>query len=373
MTSATISRSSPNRGAISQAPVYDARPTLRFSGQADGRADELLLDMVMEESDGGLGSLALTFSNWASTVDNDAGLAFPPDGHLRLGSAITVLVGDRQDPRELFGGTITAIEEVYGGGQPPRITALAEDGLQKARLARRSRVFVSQSPADVVRSVAAELGLRVSIDGLGEPIADWTQLDETDLAFLRRLLGRCDADLGIVGQELQVKGRGDAGSEVLTLNMLADLQWLEVGADLADQVSEVTARGWDATEGAAVLGRASSITNPGPGQGEEGSSLLRESFGDRPENLAHLAVGSQVEADALASAAFDRRARSFVKARGCTEGNPQLRQGTALQLGGSGGRFDNTYRVTTTRHLYTKGKGYQTEFEAECAYIGAVS
>jgi phage protein D len=373
MTSATILRPSPARAALSQEPVYDARPQLRFSGESDARADTLLLEMQLEESEGGMASMALSFSNWASTTDNDAGLAFPVDSRLRLGAAITVLAGDRRDPKPLFEGTVTSLEEHYGGGKAPRLVALAEDGLQRARLARRSRVFTGQSPADVVRDVCAELGLRASIDGLAAPVADWVQFDETDLAFLRRLLCRFDRDLRFVSDEVRVEGRADAGGGAVRLNVLADLQWLEVGADLAHQVTEVSVRGWDASAGTAVLARASSISNAGPGEGEDGAALLRQAFGARQENLAHLSVASQEEADALAHAVFDRRARAFVTARGSTEGNPLLRVGTALELDGTGGRFDNTYRVTLTRHRFCQTRGYRTEFEAECGYVRRAS
>jgi phage protein D len=373
MTSATIFRPSPERAALSRGPVYDARPLIRFSGKSDPCADALLLDLQMEESDGGMAGLTLTFSNWASTTDNEAGLAFPAGSPLSLGAAIAVLAGDREDPKPLFDGTITALEEHYGDGMAPRLVVLAEDGLQRARLARRSRVFSHRSPADVVQAVCSDLGLQVSIDGPHAPISDWVQFDETDLCFLRRLLGGFDRDLRCVSNEVRVEGRSDTQGSPLRLNVLADFEWLEVGADLAHQVTEVSVRGWDASAGSAVLGRASTLANAGPGDGELGANQLRTAFGPRPENLAHRSVGSQEEADALARSIFDRRARGFVTARGSTEGNPLLRVGTALQLDGSGGRFDNTYRVTLTRHRFCQTRGYRTEFAAESAYMRRAS
>ena len=38
---------------------------------------------------------------------------------------------------------------------------------------------------------------------------------------------------------------------------------------------------------------------------------------------------------------------------------------------GLGGRFDNTYYVTSAYHCYDLERGYETSFEAECAYWGA--
>lgn len=350
--------------------VYAARPTLRFGGEEDRVASELLQSLRMEEGEGGLRSLGLVLSNWASTADNDAGPAFPDGRRLRLGAAIEVYVGDQTEPREVFRGTITAVEERYRAGNAPEIAVLAEDALQRARLARRSRTFRDRSPADVVRAVAAELGLQPVIAGLTAPVATWVQLDETDLAFLRRLLARFDADLQVVGEDIHVSPRGDVARGRVGLNALTDLHWLEVGADLAEQVTSVSVRGWDEVAGRAVLGEASAMTHPGPGTGRDGARLLREAFGERPDNLGHLAARSREEAVALAQAAFDHRARRFVRARGATEGNPRLRVGTTLGLSGTGERFDNDYYVTRTVHRFDLDEGYRTEFEAECARIG---
>ena len=356
--------------AVSREPVYAARPTLRFGGEADVRAGELLLSMLMEEGEGGLRSLALTLSNWASTTGNDVGPAFPDESRLRLGAAVEVYAGDQTAPREIFRGAISAIEERFRAGSAPEIAVLAEDVLQHARLARRSRVFRDRSPADVVRAVAGELGLQPVVAGLSAPVATWVQLDETDLAFLRRLLARLDADLQVVGEEIHVSPRGEVQRGSVGLNALTDLHWLEVGADLAEQVSKVSVRGWDAIAGRTILGEAAAAAHPGPGRGRHGAGMLRDAFGERPDNLGHLAVRTREEADALAQAAFDHRARRFVRARGATEGNARLRVGVRLSLSGTGERFDNDYYVTRTRHRFDLREGYRTEFEAECAYLG---
>jgi phage protein D len=94
---------------------------------------------------------------------------------------------------------------------------------------------------------------------------------------------------------------------------------------------------------------------------------------ERPENLGHLAVSTQEEAEALAEAAFDRRARRFLRASGVTEGNPDLRVGAHLTLTGLGERFANEYYVVETRHCYDRDSGYHTEFVAECAFLGGTA
>ena len=110
--------------------------------------------------------------------------------------------------------------------------------------------------------------------------------------------------------------------------------------------------------------------NGGPGRGKTGAAALRDAIGDRSEHLTHPPVTTAAEAQALADAAFDQRARGFVRVEGTTDGNPALRVGTHLNLTGLGTRFDNTYYVYRACHRFDRVNGYETDFEAECAFVG---
>ncbi len=356
--------------SVSQAAIYRARPTLRLAGQEDARVSELLIGMRMEESEGGMSALELRFSNWASTSDGGAEIGFDTSSRLQLGAQIEVYAGDETEPREIFRGKITALEADFKTGVPPELSVLAEDALQQARLERRSKVYTDQAPADIVRAVAGDLGLTPVITGLAAPTATWAQYNESDLAFLRRLLSRFDADLQIVGTELHVSPRGDVRRGALELALFSQLARARVTADLAQQVTAVTVRGWDAVAGSAVKAETTAGTHLGPGSGKDGAAVLREAFGERSEHIGHFAVSSDAEATALTQAAFDRRARRFLRVDGTAEGNPQLRVGSHVTLTGLSAPYDNTYYVVRTCHLYDMRQGYRTDFTAECAYLG---
>ena len=223
----------PVETSVSQSAVYRARPTLRLAGQEDLRVSELLIGMRIEESEGGMTTAELRFSNWASTTDNRAEYAFEDGSRITLGTAIEVYAGDETQARELFRGVVSGLEAEFVQGSPPELVVLAEDPLGRARMARRSKVYTDMSPADVVSAVANELGLRPSVTGLAEPTGTWAQLNESDLAFLRRLVGRFDGDLQIVGEELQVAPRGEVHRGELTLELHGQLARARVVADLS--------------------------------------------------------------------------------------------------------------------------------------------
>jgi phage protein D len=356
--------------SVSQTAIFSARPTLRIAGQADERASALLTAMKMEESEGGLSTLELHITNWVATGNGRAELAFNAGSSLKLGADLGVYTGDESTPREIFKGKVSALEMVCNYGQPPELVVLAEDALTLARRQRRTKVYDAMTPADVVQAVAGGLGLTPTVTGLTAPSGTWVQLDETDLQFLRRLLARFDADLQVVGNDLQVSPRADVARGTIDLTLNSQLARVRVTADLAEQATAVTVAGWNAVDGAAVQGQAGSIANAGPGQGKSGVAWANEVFSTRSQHLAAPLVCTQPEADAVAQAALDQRARRFVRAEGTAEGNAQLRVGSSVRLAGISPQFDNTYYVSRACHLFDMKQGYRTEFNAECAFLG---
>lgn len=355
---------------LSSTPLYSARPTLRLDGQADERLDALLVALRMEESEGGQSALELHFSDQVGTTDGGVEAGFGSDSALRPGALLTLGAGDALAPTELFRGRISALESRRRFGRPPLLVVLAEDALARARCARRSHVHTDCSPADALRRTASALGLGLDVQGLDAPVGTWVQLDETDLAFMRRLAARFDADLQVIGEQLQIAPRGDIRRGTVELQLDSQLGELRVTADLAAQVSAVTIAGWDAAQGSAVLGEADTLLHAGPGRGRSGPDWATEIHGRRSEHLATPAVTSAGEARAVAQAAFDQRARRFVQAHGSAEGNPLLRVGTEVRLSGISPRFDNVYQIVQACHLYDQQDGYRTEFRAECAFLG---
>jgi phage protein D len=355
--------------SLSQSAIFSARPTLRIAGQPDERMSMLMTAMRMEESEGGMSTLELRLTNWVATGSGRAELAFDASSPLKLGAEIGVYTGDEATPREIFKGKVSALEMVCEYGQPPELVVLAEDALGAARRARRSKVYTDMAPADVVNAVARELGLTPRITGLSSPTGTWAQLDESDLAFLRRLLARFDADLQVVGAELHVSPRQEVSRGTVELTLYSQLARVRITADVAEQATAVTVSGWNARDGAAVKGEATSITNAGPGEGKSGIEWAREAFGARSEHLAAPPVYTDAEARAVAEAALDQRARRFVRADGLAEGNAQLRVGSTVRLAGISAQFDNSYYVVRACHLFDMTQGYRTEFTAECARL----
>jgi len=360
------------QASVSQLPVYSARPTIRIDEQNLERSSGLLIGMVMQEQEGGLSALELRFSNIASDAEGGAGFAFEDESELHLGSRIAVFAGDQSAPQEIFRGIISGLEADFPESDPPELLVLAEDALQPARMARRSQNYQDMSIGDIAQAIAERLNLQAVVSGFTDTSADWVQLNESDLAFLRRILRRYDGDVQVVGDELHVSPRSEVRRGELELELFRQLHSVKFIADLSHQVSRVTVSGWDSLAGERI-DVSSRGANAGPGEGRDGAQILSDALGERQEHIGHILVANEQEAQQLADSAFDQRARRFVCAHGKAEGNPALRVGAHVRLLGVSPRFENSYYVVSSSHRYDVKSGYQTYFKAESYHLGQAS
>lgn len=348
------------------------RPSVRVDQQAYAMIEELLIGMELTEQEGGLSALELRYSGKASDTEGGADYAFEDEAIYQLGAAITVGAGDVSAPEEIFRGIITGFELELPDSGPPELVVLAEDALMLARMTRRTRTHDHATLKALAEDLAGELSLRpVIAAGLEGDIGTQVQLNESDLAFVRRVFRRYDVDLQVVGAELHVSPRGAVRrGDPLALTMDAELRHVRLLADLAHQLTELTVSGWDRIAGRKVTGRASQATAAGPGSGTTGARVLGRLSRSRTHHIGHLAALTDAEARAIAEAAFDQRARRFVCVEGTATGLPRLRVGAHVELLGVGPRFENTYYVTSTCHRWDETRGYQVDFEAEGSYWG---
>jgi len=316
-----------------------------------------------------MSSLEMRLSNFGSFSTGLADLVFEDGEILKLGSAVLVYAGDASSPTEIFRGKITALEGRFPDSGPPDLVVLAEDALQGARMQRRTKNWDSATLTQIAQQVATNLGLTPVLAGLDANIGTQQQFNESDLHFLRRLLARYDADVQIVGAELHASPRSQAQRNSIEIDLNSQLKEVRVIADLSHQVTQVTATGWDYNQGQRIS-VTSQTTSFGPGSGQAGKDWLQQALSTRSEQLGQFTSLNSQEAQALVDAEFAQRIRSFVVAHGVSEGNPNLRVGTYLQLAGLGPRFSNTYYTTATVHHFDTQGGYQTRFRAECAYLG---
>jgi uncharacterized protein len=345
---------------------------VRIGTQALPELANNILAMRVVEQIGGLSHLELKLNDMLSLDRGATSWGATATSPLQLGAAIKIFLGPMETPREVFDGLITAIEGEYGGEQGATFTVLAEDRLWAARRKRRTRTFEDKTPGDIVRQLSADHSLTPQIrDGLDGPTMTWWQMNESDLAFLRRVLGSVDGDLQCVDSDLQVGIRAKDARTAITITQGNQLIRCRVIADLADQVTSVTVGGWDTKAGQPVSQTATSAASPGPGAGTDGASVLRNKLGEIVETVGDQAAKTDDIAKRRAAALYGQRARRFVRIDAMAQGDPQIRVGSKVSVAGVNPFFANDYSVTQAVHRFDLANGYITEFLGECAYLGA--
>lgn len=343
--------------------VYSARPVIEVDGQTDPLLDELFVAMDFDEPEGGLASMELAFLNWTGED-----FAFEDERLLALGKKLKVKAGAGSET--LFDGRVSGLELGVSAHGVPTLTVLAEDALQKLRMARRTAVHEDGTVAALVQALCAEHSLTVTVEGLDATTGQLVQLNESDLSFLRRVLAVHGGDIDAEGDRLKAGPRGSRRGAPVTVEVGGQLRDLRLLADLSHQVTSVTIAGWDPAAGQDLRYTSTGEGDLGPGQGRTGAELLEAAFGERAEHVGHVAVRTDGDCRAVAEAALAARARRLVAGTAVTEGNPLLRVGSVVDVARAGPRFSGSYTVTRSRHTFDLELGYLTRLELERAFLG---
>ncbi len=352
-------------------PATAMAPTLEVDGMSYPVITGALERMWMREAKGGMTTMEIGLVDSIADPSGEAVFAAGTDSPLQLGAGLRVFGGPHEvNAAELFDGQITAIEAEYRNAGPPLFTVLAEDRLFPLRRKRRTKLYEESSLGDVVTEIGDEYGLTAEVrDGVDEGVRNWMQADETDLAFLRRILELYDCDMQMVGDRLQIGRCGMDQRSLVTLAAGSTLLQARMTADISEQVNQLSIGSFDPAEGENVEHTADA-GGFGPGDGKTGPEILSESFSDVAMHLGRQGPMTTADAEAVALLQSERRARSFVQVDGSAEGNAELRVGSWIELEGVNPHFAGQYAVTQAIHRWDGEHGYVTDFKAESAYLG---
>jgi len=350
----------------SNSPIRAARPTIEIEGQRDATLTSALLTLLVVESADGLYRCEATFGNWGGA--QGPGFQHFDRSKLEFGKRFVVKLGDAGS---LFDGRVSAITAAFPEGGPAQVGVCAEDRLQDLRMTRRTRSFDQVSVGDVVRRIANDHGLQPQVDLSGETYKLLAQVNQSDLAFVRDLARREDAQVWVEGSNLKAAQRARRNGATVELGWGGQLREFQASADLAHQRTKLVAAGWNAGDKEAAKHEATEAAIQAElNGGASGAQTLQSAFGERADTLAHALPTTGAEARVLAEASFRYLARRFVVGRGVAETKPDLRVGAKVKLKSVGPLFEGEYTVTDVRHRFDARAGLRTEFLCDRPSIG---
>ncbi|TNH30695.1 type IV secretion protein Rhs [Micromonospora orduensis] len=277
------------------------------------------------------------------------------DPVVRPGTTLDVRLADHPDA--LFAGEVTAVEVEYAADGVALLRLRAYDALHRLRKRQGLRVFTAVTAADLAGELCGEVGLDVAAEADGPRLERLLQHRHSDLELLREVTGRAGLHLAVDGDTVRLVTLAGYG-EPVALALGAGVHSLRLSTN-ADQASGTSAAlGWHPQRAEPISQRADEARCARPA-------------GDRPDPADVGADGVRTAVDqpgrsddelaALAQARLDTRAAALVTAEGVAEGDPALRPGRRIDLGGVPESVAGAYVLTEVVHT-VDGDGHLTRF-----------
>lgn len=331
--------------------------------------DEVVTYLVGVEIDSSLlmpEMLRLSFID-STNPENTFHKAFPLiDGDVfPLGATVQVEVGDQDDPRStttIFKGEITAVEPHFNESMEARIEIQAYDKSWRLFRETKMKAWLEVTDSDIAGSAASNAGLTPEVERTSEVFKHVFQDNQSDLAFLLERAWRIGYEAFASDGKLYFRKPDPTGAAI-------DLEWgrqlksFRPRLSLAEQVDEVTVKGWDVQKKETITGQAnSSTTSPQINVGGWGGAVAQSKVSAAALNVVDVPVQSQADADSVAKGRLDELNGAFIEAEGEAFGVPELKAGMLVNLTKLGTKFSGKYKVTRVTHVYTQEKHFETHF-----------
>jgi uncharacterized protein involved in type VI secretion and phage assembly len=330
---------------------------LKLNGQqAPSELQSDLIEVHVESS--------LHLPDAATLVFNDLQMKWLDHDDFLPGKALEI-EGETGSGRDvIFRGEIVEIEP-HLSADGEKILIRAFDKLHRLTRGRYVRSFVNMSDADIIKKVIQEsgAGLQAQVGETGEVHDLVLQANQTNLEFLQSRAAKLGYFLYADGDTIHCEPL-PSDAEEIELKLHETLGEFRPRLSTSEQLSEVTARGWNYREKAAVSG----VTTRGEEQAQIGYSTNGGLLANQAHNvnakmlINQPVVRSQRAAEDLAKTVANRRSSRFIEAEGNCGGNPMVMARTKVKITGVGTRFSGHYFVTSATHAYTTDGGYSTVF-----------
>src|SRR5262249_48075595 len=300
-------------------PEEQVASTPGFSVKINGRdlpleAKVEVTRVVVEDSLDSAGAFAIELNNLDADTQtvkwSDASLFDP-------GSVVEIQMGYVEALETVMVGEITGLELSFPERARALLTVRGQDRLHRFRRGRRTRSYLQVKDSGVAEQLAGDLGLGHDVEDSREVHPYLLQLNQTDIDFLLTRARAIGYELLVDDRTLHFRKRKNDRGKTVTLTFSHGLLTFYAYLSTADQVSEVTVRGWDPKARQALVGRARPADVTGKMQGSEvGPAAAQRLFGTRVRTIVDQPVTTQNEADLLARGVLNEMALGYIVGEG---------------------------------------------------------
>ncbi len=283
-----------------------------------------------------------------------------------LGGTIEIEVSRSDDPEsfsKIYEGEITAIEPTFG----EQLIDLVIRGYDKSfRLHRgtKTKVWTEITDSDIATAIAGEVGLSPQVDSTTEVYKHIYQNALSNMEFLQQRAARIGFEVFAQEGKLYFR-KPDPTGRAVELEWGTDLRVFQPRLTVADQISEVTVKGWDHKKKEPITGKSNSSKTSPETSFSWGGATSSSTISEATSVEVRQPVQSQADADAVAKGILDYINSGFIEAEGEVVGHPELKAGSLINITHLGDKFNGKYKLTAVRHVYSAGKSFTTYFMVE--------
>jgi len=322
--------------------------------------------------------ISLSYEDHASDADmatitvNNARNKWGDSPLFETGNQIEVQLGYGHAVKTVFQGIIARPEIAFPESGAPTLTVRAYDLSQKMRKRKeeKSRTWENITDSDLVQKIASDHGFkkeRMVVDQVKEILPYVAQGSESDWEFLRSRADRLGFELFVERDSLHFHKPKDYLKRPSGMFEYGrNLKSFEARISVAEQVTKVVVKGWDAEKKEPIIAIATSETvveRPLLGQ-QSASDFVKEDFGEGALILHDKVPASQKEAEEIAKAFFRQKEYELTEAHGSCIGDPELRAKALIEIAGVGSKFSGTYYLARVQHTLDSS-GYLCEFDCK--------
>lgn len=265
---------------------------------------------------------------------------------VKLYDKLRVALGYGNALQDVIEGEVTAIEASFSDEGEATLRLQGHSPLHDLLRERRTRTFTKVKDSDIVKQIAGDHGLAASADETSVLHDYAIQANRTDLDFLLERAAAANFDLWFEEGSVVFRPAGTLETEIGSLAWGDTLLSFTPRLDSREEIRQVTVRGYDPAQKAAITGTWNAANR------------------GRVETLAEPTVSTVAEASDLAQAIGAAAQGRRVTGSASILGDPKIRPGRSIQLRGIGRRFSGRYKITRATHRYG-ADGYRTELDVQ--------
>ena len=288
----------------------------------------------------------------------------------KIGDPIQVLAGYDGSGGVLFKGDITGLEPNFSRGGKASLLIQAYDKSYRLHRGKKSRTFLQQSDADIIRMMVGEAtGLTVGTLRLPVTVTHvfMMQYNQTNMEWLLMRAEQLGCQVFISDGKLNfVAAETKTGSPV-------ELTWGDTLLSFRPRVSavhqakEVSVYSWDQVQKKEIVSKVLPISalKSAP-TNQAGGTFAKSAFKDNASvNIVTMPGPDANAAKAIATGYLSDLDGEFTQAEGVCFGNASVKVGTPVKINiraTAMTQYSGEYVVSSVRHIYRRTGRWETHF-----------